>query len=74
MTARLLTAAEVAEIRRTTTAALAQERYRHDGPPYVRSGRRVLYPADLLDAWLTAQTVTPPPARTIPPAVLRALG
>ena len=50
---------EVAEIRRRTEAALAHERKRGDGPPYVHDGRRVLYPADELERWLEDNLVRP---------------
>lgn len=34
---------EVASVLRTTEDSLAQLRYRGDGPPFFRVGRRVLY-------------------------------
>lgn len=44
MISELATPAEVAEALHTTTASLAQMRYRGDGPTFVRVGRkRVLY-------------------------------
>lgn len=52
----------VAEFRHTTENALAQERWRGDGPRYLKLGRRVLYRAADLAAWLDAHTVTPEPA------------
>lgn len=54
---------EVAEIRRMTPASLAAERYRGEGPPYIASGNRVLYPKSLLEQWLADQLVTPAKAK-----------
>lgn len=48
----LATTGEAASYLRTTTGALAYWRYRHDGPRYVKSGARVLYPRAALDEWL----------------------
>ena len=49
----LATPAEVAEALHTTTASLAQVRYRGDGPKFVRVGRRrVLYPWDDVEQWI----------------------
>jgi hypothetical protein len=60
MTAQMLTVAQVADLRRMTPNGLASERYRRQGPPYVRSGHRtVLYPADQFEAWLAAHTHKP---------------
>jgi hypothetical protein len=53
------TAAEVAERRRMKESSLAQERYRGEGPPYVKDGARVLYPADLLEEYLAERLRTP---------------
>jgi len=39
----LATPAELAEYLRTTTASLAQDRYKGTGPKYMKRGRRVLY-------------------------------
>lgn len=47
-----LTSAEVAAMRRIKEASLQQERWRKEGPPYVKDRGRVLYPLDLLEAWL----------------------
>jgi len=54
-----LTTAEVAEMRRMKEQSLAQERYRGDGPPYVKDGARVLYPLDLLEDWLDERLRVP---------------
>lgn len=51
--------AEVAELRRMKATSLAAERYRGDGPPYITSGNRVLYPRDELELWLAEQVVRP---------------
>jgi len=53
----LATAEEVAEYRQTTPAALAQERYRGDGPPYHRLGRAIRYDWAEVMAWVKANTV-----------------
>jgi hypothetical protein len=55
----LLTPAEVAEIRHRTEVALAQERTRKVGPPYIKDGGRILYPEDLLYEYLDARMVRP---------------
>lgn len=57
--AKYLTPKEVGEMRRRSEAALAQERKRGNGPPYVKDGQRVLYPADELEAWLADNLVGP---------------
>jgi hypothetical protein len=41
-----LTPKEAGVIRRRSEAALAKERQRGEGPPWVRDGSRVLYPAE----------------------------
>jgi hypothetical protein len=56
---KYLTPREVAKIRRRTETALSHERNRKQGPPWIRDGGRVLYPADELEAWLEANTVRP---------------
>jgi hypothetical protein len=55
--------AEVAAIRRVTVGKLAQERYHREGPPYIKDGGRVLYPADLLEQWMRDRLVIPESAR-----------
>jgi hypothetical protein len=48
--------AEVAEYLRTTTAALAQDRYKVTGPKFIKRGSRVLYRwSDVLE-WLDRNT------------------
>ena len=45
------------EYLRTTTAALAQDRYKGTGPRFIKRGRRVLYRwSDILD-WLDRNTI-----------------
>jgi hypothetical protein len=52
----LATPAEVAEYLHTTTASLAQDRYRGTGPKFIKRGRRVLYRwSDVLE-WLDRNT------------------
>jgi hypothetical protein len=54
MISDLATPAEVAEALHTTTASLAQMRYRGDGPKFVRAGRRrILYRWVDIDQWIT---------------------
>lgn len=59
----LFTPKHVAEHRHTTENALAQERWRGDGPRYLKLGRRVFYRAADLQAWLAANTVETKPWR-----------
>ncbi|WMM73004.1 DNA-binding protein [Rhodococcus pyridinivorans] len=47
----LATAEEVAGYLRTTTAKLANDRYRGIGPKFVKHGRRVLYRWSDVYAW-----------------------
>jgi hypothetical protein len=48
--------AEVAEYLHTTTASLAQDRYRGTGPKFIKRGSRVLYRwSDVLE-WLDRNT------------------
>ena len=51
------TAKEVAERRRKTEQALASERARGEGPPWVRDGARILYPEDELERYLDERLV-----------------
>jgi Helix-turn-helix domain len=52
----LATPAEVAEYLHTSTASLAQDRYRGTGPKYIKRGSRVLYRwSDVLE-WLERNT------------------
>lgn len=52
----LATPAEVAEYFHTTTAALAQDRYKGTGPKFIKRGSRVLYRwSDVLE-WLDRNT------------------
>jgi hypothetical protein len=53
MVPELATPAEVAQALHTTTASLAQMRYRGDGPRFVRAGRRrVLYRWVDIEQWI----------------------
>lgn len=58
-TPTLLTSAQVAAIRRKTPQALAMERARNEGPPYIQDGGRILYDEDELNRWLAAHRVDP---------------
>lgn len=50
---------ELAPIIRTTVDALAQDRYRRTGIPYVKLGRRVRYLRVDVARYLTAHRMTP---------------
>lgn len=52
----LATPGEVAEYLHTTTASLAQDRYKGTGPRFIKRGNRVLYRwSDVLD-WMDCNT------------------
>lgn len=51
-----MTSVEFAELRRCSVDALRQERRRGNGPPFVRSGRIVLYAVADVEAWFAAHT------------------
>ncbi|MEU3013396.1 DNA-binding protein [Nocardia asteroides] len=53
----LATPAEIANYRRTSTAVLAQERYRGEGPPYIRNGRSIRYEWPAVLEWIEQHTV-----------------
>lgn len=53
----LATPEQVAEALHTTTARLAQDRYRGTGPRFIKHGRRVLYRWADVRAYLDANTV-----------------
>lgn len=55
----LLTPAQVAEYRGTTTGVLAQERHAGKGPKYIRDGRRIRYRASDIREYLDQNTVIP---------------
>jgi hypothetical protein len=48
----LLTPAELAQLMRTTTNSLAQDRYLGRGVPFVKHGRKVLYTRSDVQAYL----------------------
>ena len=50
---------QVADYLLTTTSKLTQDRYHGTGLPYVKYGRKILYPWDAVDAYLEANLVTP---------------
>lgn len=59
-----MTTAEVAELRRMTTAALTVERHEaatghRETPPYLKIGTRVLYRRVDVERWLAAHLVEP---------------
>lgn len=51
------TPAQVAEMLHTTENALGFQRHKRRGIPYVKDGRRVLYPAEAVAAYIEANTV-----------------
>lgn len=53
----LATPKEVAAYRRTSEAALAQERYRGIGPKFKKLGKRVFYDWEDVSAWIAANTL-----------------
>lgn len=54
----LATPTEVANYLHTTTASLAQQRYRGAGIPFVKDGRRVLYRWADVEAYIEANLST----------------
>lgn len=50
----LLTVDDLADLLRTTRAAIHTMRYRGVGPPAVRIGKRLLFPCSGVEAWLVA--------------------
>ncbi|MGY4101614.1 helix-turn-helix domain-containing protein [Nocardia sp. R16R-3T] len=54
----MATPPEVAEYLRTTTASLAQQRYRGVGIPYAKLGRRVIYRWADVEAYVKANITT----------------
>lgn len=54
---RLWTAAEYAAFTSRTTQAVAHERCRGGGPPFIKVGKRVLYDPVVVRGWLAARQV-----------------
>ena len=54
----LMTAPDLAEKFGVSEAALAQWRYRGTGPKFLKLGRRVMYRAVDVEAWLADRTRT----------------
>lgn len=52
-----LSTEEAAQRTKLSRQTLAQLRVRGDGPPFIKVGARVLYPANELEAWLNAHTL-----------------
>ena len=52
----LLTPAELAELMRTTTNSLAQDRYLGRGVPFIKNGKRVLYARTAVLNYLESNT------------------
>ena len=57
----LLIPRDVAAQLGVTIGTLVDWRFRKVGPPYVKVGKLVRYPADALAAWLASRTVKPTP-------------
>jgi len=55
----LLNPRETAVVRRSSVNHLANERSRGIGPPYVKIGGRIYYPADLLREYINSRIVNP---------------
>lgn len=53
----LATPQEVADYRRVSLGALAQERYKGTGPQFRKLGRKVFYDWDDVYAWVDANTM-----------------
>ena len=53
----LLTASDVSQWLATSEAALAQLRYRHEGPAYIHLGRSVRYRAADVEAYISENLV-----------------
>jgi hypothetical protein len=58
-----LTPAELAELMRTTTNSLSQDRYLGRGVKFIRAGRRILYARSDVLAYLEANTFQQSPGR-----------
>lgn len=57
MTAEYITTKELAEVMRMSEQTLRHWRRARIGPPFVKFGRRVLYPRDGFSVWARAQQV-----------------
>lgn len=57
----LMTTDELAAYRGMSRQAVDTERWRGQGPPFVRDGRRVRYRRADVDAWIAARVVQPTP-------------
>lgn len=55
---RLLTAAEYADFTGRSIQAVAHERCRGSGPPFIKVGKRVFYDPAVVRQWLAAHQVT----------------
>lgn len=49
---------EAAKYRRCSERTLERERRYGTGPPFIRAGRRILYPLEDLENWLAARKFT----------------
>ena len=58
MTERWLTTEEVAEVLRTTPAAIYAMTHRKQGPPSAQVGKRRLFPESRVEEWLAARLET----------------
>lgn len=53
---KLLTIKEYCEWRGISTGAAAQERYRGQGPKFIKAGKQIRYTISDIQAWLEKQT------------------
>lgn len=65
MDRRYVTATEFAALRRCSVDALRQERHRGKGPPFMRSGRVVLYAVADVERWFAEHTHGAPARRVV---------
>jgi hypothetical protein len=66
VTEQLLTRVEAARILGCSPRVLDAWAYRGEGPPYYRIGKRAMYRASELDAWIDAQRRGPDPTVSRP--------
>jgi hypothetical protein len=55
MPKKLLTEEDLAKLWGVAPTTLANQRWRGDGPPFIKLGRLVRYDSDVADAWAAAR-------------------